>query len=212
MLGGTNVEDAGVFHLSSLSRLSRLGLCGCRISDRCLEYLKHLPSLAHLDLRSTEISDVGCKSLKSYKSETTISPSTVLLTLSMYCRHLTWLSLQFARVSDHGMEFIGGIATLKNFYLYGIRYTNTTLRHLSRATQLKKLELPCTSISDEGMQFITPLTNLTHLRLNNTCVTDRGASYVTSLHKLEKLDLAFSHVTRKCKEWIASHSSSLTVY
>lgn len=127
-------------------------------------------------------------------------------------RHLTWLSLQFAHVSDYGMEFVGGISSLKNFYLYGIRYTNMTLIHLSKATQLKKLELPCTSVTDEGMKYLTPLINLTHLRLNNTCVTDRGAVTVTTLRKLEKVDLAFSHVTRKCKDWIASRFSSITVY
>lgn len=127
-------------------------------------------------------------------------------------RHLTWLSLQFAHVSDRGMEFIGGISSLKNFYLYGVRFTNDTLRHLSKATQLKRLELPCTSITDEGMKYITPLKNLTHLRLNNTPVTDRGAVFVTSLRKLEKVDLAFSQVTRRCKDWISTQFSSVTVY
>jgi len=124
-------------------------------------------------------------------------------------RHLTWLSLQFSHVTDFGMEFIGGISNLKNLYLYGTRYTDDTLRRLSKAKQLKRLELPFTFITDEGMRHLTPLTNLTLLRLNNTCITDRGAHFVLYLKKLQKLDLAFTHVSRKFKDYIASQSGSI---
>ena len=59
-LGGSRgVTDAGVRHLSKLSRLRHLDLSGTGITDRGLEVLRSLPELETVSLAWTTVTDAG---------------------------------------------------------------------------------------------------------------------------------------------------------
>jgi Leucine Rich repeat len=59
-LGGSqSVTDAGVRHLSKLSRLRHLDLTGTGITDRGLEVLRALPELETVSLAWTKVTDTG---------------------------------------------------------------------------------------------------------------------------------------------------------
>jgi hypothetical protein len=64
MLGGSrNVTDAGVRHLSRLSRLRHLDLSGTGITDHGLDVLRALPELESVSLAWTKVTDAGVEHL-----------------------------------------------------------------------------------------------------------------------------------------------------
>lgn len=60
----TDVDDAGLRHLSELTGLDELDLEGTRITDRGLEHLKCMQNLKRLILVGTGVSENGKESLQ----------------------------------------------------------------------------------------------------------------------------------------------------
>jgi hypothetical protein len=54
-----HVTDAGVAHLTGLTRLRRLKLCDTHVTDAGLASLEGLTDLEELDLHGTSITDAG---------------------------------------------------------------------------------------------------------------------------------------------------------
>lgn len=63
-LGSTKVTDAGLEHLRGLTNLQSLVLCGTKVTDAGLEHLKGLTKLQSLYLSRTKVTDAGVKKLQ----------------------------------------------------------------------------------------------------------------------------------------------------
>ena len=64
-------------------------------------------------------------------------------------------------------------------------------------SNLKKLNLDYTPMSDAGLAHLSGLTNLEELWLNSTDITDAGLAHLKKLSKLKLLDLYHTLVTPK---------------
>lgn len=58
-LGGVEVDDAVVAHLTALPRLTRLRLVGTAVTDRTLARVAGWPALEALDVTATEVTEGG---------------------------------------------------------------------------------------------------------------------------------------------------------
>ena len=63
-LAGTDITDAGLESLRSLTKLRELGLCGTGLTDAGLVHIHELTNLRVLDLRETHVTDSGLAQLK----------------------------------------------------------------------------------------------------------------------------------------------------
>ena len=63
LLGGSQIGDAGLEHLSVVRGIGTLDLSGTRITDAGLQYVARLDALEKLDLSQTEITDAGLRQL-----------------------------------------------------------------------------------------------------------------------------------------------------
>jgi len=83
-LGGTQVTDAGLVHLTGLTKLEELHIPGTQITDAGLVHLKGLTNLKGLDLGGTQVTDAGLVHLKGLTN-------------------LKWLNLNGTQVTDAGV-------------------------------------------------------------------------------------------------------------
>jgi hypothetical protein len=67
--------------------------------------------------------------------------------------------------------------------------TDSDLRWLRFFPELRRLDLSCTRITDEGLHVIDGLGNLESLALNNTAVTDTGLHHLRNVPTLQRLAL-----------------------
>ena len=94
-LGGSkSVTDAGVFHLSRLSRLRHLDLSGTSITDHGLEVLRALPELETVSLAWTGVTDAGVAHLAA-------------------CERLSNVNLQATSSGDGALRALAGKAHLR---------------------------------------------------------------------------------------------------
>jgi hypothetical protein len=75
------------------------------------------------------------------------------------------------------------------------RVARRLLEHLERLTQLQRLELEDTQVTDAGLKHLEGLTQLHYLSLSGTQVTDAGREHLKALKQLRWLHLAWTHCT-----------------
>ena len=82
-----------------------------------------------------------------------------------------------------------------NLDLTSTRIQDDALAHLRNLTQMKRLWLGHTAVSDAGLALLSPLRHLVLLDLEATHVTDAGLSHLAELTELEELNLADLPIT-----------------
>ena len=90
------------------------------------------------------------------------------------------------RFSDTGLEEIGDLWNLKELTL---RQTAVRGHSLASFRRLEALDVTLSRFDDEGMRNLAGATELRRLRLGDTLVTDAGLAHLGKLRKLEELDL-----------------------
>lgn len=82
------------------------------------------------------------------------------------------LQMANADVNDHTLEYIKGMANLRELDLNDTGISDRGLEIVSRMTGLKTLRLRATDISDEGfVKWILPMTHLKQLDLRETIIS-----------------------------------------
>ena len=79
-----------------------------------------------------------------------------------------------ARWRDRPYEILKGLTDLGRLHLEATQITDAGLVHLTVLTKLRELDLMSTQITDTGLEHLTGLTNLNSLFLRGTQVTDDG--------------------------------------
>jgi len=109
---------------------------------------------------------------------------------------LKWLLVVEGQVTDRTLETAGGLRDLENLVIVdGAAVTDEGLRHLSRLSRLRDLELPNSLITDAGLRHLISLDKLETLALRGTEVTDRGTAALLELRSLKSLTLDGTHIT-----------------
>jgi Leucine Rich Repeat (LRR) protein len=113
-LNDSQVTDAGVRKLASLTGLKRLNLCNSKLTDAGVEDLAGFQQLEDLYLGFTQVTDDGIKDL-------------VLL------KQLKTLDLTSTRVTDAGLNDLSSLTQLQTLFLNETRVSEAGLAELRRA-------------------------------------------------------------------------------
>jgi hypothetical protein len=134
--------------------LRELRLEGCRfVNDASARTLAAFPTLRHLELHMTGITDEGVAALAGLPLE------------------VLWLG---PRISDAGVESISRIRTLRHLDLCAHMVTDEGIPLLANLTQLEVLWLPRCSITDASVPSLSSMTWLRELNIGDTGITPQG--------------------------------------
>jgi hypothetical protein len=95
---------------------------------------------------------------------------------------------------------------------FKMQLTDSGLRHLAGANQLKWLALSHTEVTDAGLVHLKGLNRLETLFLSGTQVTDAGLVHLEGLHRLKGVSLANTRVTEAGVEQLQKALPNLEVH
>jgi hypothetical protein len=120
-LGYSDVTNAGLSRIQSLSELRWLNLYGTRVTDDGLQYLQGLSNLEALALADDEFTD------RCLEYTTTLP-------------NLRILNLNGCRITDDGVKWLCQHKNLEHLFLYNTEVTSEGIRELHRALPQCKIE------------------------------------------------------------------------
>jgi hypothetical protein len=141
------------------------------IDDGDLALLVKTPSLRHLNLGKTAVTDEGLKHVGKIVG-------------------LEWIDVNQTRVTDRGLAHLVGLKQLAFANLQGVALTDVGLEHLSRLTAMKDLTISDSDITDDGLQHLAKLTSLERLNVAGNRLTDAGVQQLATLENLQMVQLA----------------------
>jgi len=124
------------------------------------------------------------------------------------------IHLEQTKVTDEDLKEIlerGQLTELKKLDLSKTQITDAGLVHLQGLTSLTQLSLDGTAISDAGLVHLKGLTSLTLLGLKETKITDAGLLHLYGLTRLERLHCSKTEVTMSGVEKLEHVLTSCTV-
>lgn len=157
-LWGSQITDAGLAHLASLTELQTLYLTGTRITDAGLAHFTSLTELQTLYLnRCKQVTDAGLAHFINLTELRTISLSTCM------------------QITNFGLVHLANLTELQTLLLnFCEQITDAGLAHLANLTELQDLELGGTRITDAGLAHLEACTKLEALYTSGTQVTEAG--------------------------------------
>jgi Leucine-rich repeat (LRR) protein len=193
-------------HKRQCLNVTSLELRYAKITDEDLIHLGELVNLEDLDLAFNPISDVGLLHLKGLKNLEYLSISSPHVTeagLRKLRVALPNLSVQYADLdipencTDQQLdELIRGQTQLTKIHLMDTKITDAGLVHLKEFTRLKSLQfVGAEQVTDAGLVHLKGLKELEVLFIINTQVTDAGLAHLKRLTNLKILCLSGNKVT-----------------
>lgn len=138
----------------------KIDLHATRVTDAELIFLANsrdaLRQLRYLDLRLTQVGDLGAANLKNLTS-------------------LETLNLFRTQVGDRGLVHLKRLTRLQTLLIGGTKVTDAGLAALKSMSQLKKLSLFQTQVTDAGIPHLKVLSKLEQLLISGTKISDAGA-------------------------------------
>ena len=101
---------------------------------------------------------------------------------------LVWLNLSHTPVTDHQMEPLAKLTSLRVLYLNNTEVTDAGLSKLSSLRDLRSLSLVGTKITDGSIETFSKFENLTNLFLYQTGITDSGIGRIKQTQNKVKID------------------------
>ena len=129
----TNVTDAGLVHLKTLTSLDNLDLSTTKITAAGLVHLKGSAKLRTLYLEDTKVTDAGLIHLKGLTG-------------------LQHLHLGGTNVTNAGLLHLKGLTKLQYLYLLNTKVGDAGLAHLKGLTKLKILNVSDTKVTAAGVK------------------------------------------------------------
>ena len=120
--------------------------------------------------------------------------------------YVTAASFRNAEASEESLKHLAKLKMLRNLRLDGhdpsgadgdeqFKVADEHLEWIQPLTQLKKLHLGVSLVTDKGLALLTAFTNLEYLYLNKSQITSSGMKHLTKLTRLRTLDLKNTSVT-----------------
>jgi hypothetical protein len=173
------VTDAGLVHLSRLTRLERLILAGQLVSDAGLAHLADLTALQVVGLSGTRVTGIGlahlAKSVGLKELHGLGAPTDAGVASLTRFPDLSFVDLGHAlNVTDAGLKQLAGLARLDRLNVHNSRLTDDGLKALTGLTALRGLGADGTALTDEGLAHLKAFPKLESLGVGATAITDRG--------------------------------------
>jgi hypothetical protein len=96
------------------------------------------------------------------------------------------------KVTDEWLQRLSGAATLRRVDLANCAIKGDGLRHLSKLTGLREVNLTLTPVTDDALRHLAGLTELRVLGLASTQCTGTGFAHLKGLKKLESVNFHFT--------------------
>jgi len=139
-----------------MTKLKKLDLWRCRLSDESGDFLTHMASLRELHLPSPTLTD-NCLASVAHLSK--------LETLDV-CPN--------PKITDAGVASLQALRNLHFLHLAGTCMTNKSNAVIASMTNLENLELRDCDVDDSIIEVLKNLKKLKHLNVRGTRVTSRG--------------------------------------
>nr|XP_046227001.1 uncharacterized protein si:ch73-173p19.1 isoform X2 [Scatophagus argus] len=168
--GRHSVTDSGLAFLSKLSLLSELDLTDyTQVTDQGVSLLSTMTRLKKLSLSNTQVTDAGLPSLRGLQE-------------------LEELCLDRTAVTSRGVaELITCLPHLKELGLASSQVGDTVVRRgLIHCSQLVKLNLSRTRITDHGLKYLKHM-HLAQVNLDGTGVSLMGIANLLSLTNISSI-------------------------
>ncbi len=188
-LRGTDLTDAGLPHVATLTGLRVLDLDSTRIKGGGLE-IKALSSLVQLE-------ELRLSAFNVHKDGFGVGDRAMSAIAAL--PKLRSVRLRLTRVTDAGLAKLCKSKSLRTIGLEGTAVSDAGLVHLKQLPDLENLQLGVyrdgARVTDEGLKTIGQLNNLRYLDLSGTKVTNAGLVHLRPLERLESLSLENTEVT-----------------
>jgi hypothetical protein len=101
------------------------------------------------------------------------------------------------------LQHIANFVSLKELDLFDTDAPDEGLQLLNNlSSNMVKLNLGYTKISNAGLQFIQNFVHLEILQLYNTAITNEGVKHLSNLPALEELWLSYNDVSDECLQYL----------
>lgn len=196
------MTDAGLQHLSGLTKLQQLNLGGPKITDNGLQFLQELTRLENLTIRGENITGQGLRHISDLEALRDLSLSHTSLT-DEGLRHLASLSslqilqLEDTAVTDEGLRHLAGVTGLEQLNLSSAPITGEGLGYLTGLYELRELDLSRTRLTDSALRHLSELPRLRVLRISSTNLTDAGLEQLMALKQLDYLSAIETSMTQE---------------
>jgi hypothetical protein len=187
------IGDAGLKHLSGLTRLERLEIHGPQVTDKGLMSLLNLVHLKSLDISDTAVTDAGLKTLAALpKLEVLFTSRHVTdegMAWAASFKSLRYLDVTDSSVTDAGVALLAEHATLQELSLSGTPITDLGLRSVARMKNLKILDLSSTRITPDGLPVLASLKHLEILSLPWDALAGTDIQVIAQFPRLKQVVL-----------------------
>ena len=178
----TNIGDAGINHLRTLTSLKRLGLMVSRQGDRPRITSAGTTGLSEMSsLEVIDFADVG-------------DPDGVLEQISkLESLKSVWIGgrRETGLISDAGLKHLAKLSKLERLTTYGSAFTDTGAAELTKLGGLKWLSVQTDNITDDGLAQLSTLKELRYIKIynsnKNAGITFQGVSRLNGLTNLTEL-------------------------
>ncbi|HEY9754966.1 MAG TPA: hypothetical protein V6C97_07395 [Oculatellaceae cyanobacterium] len=164
--------------------LKTLWLTGTDLSDQALEAISSIPSLSHLILKKTSITDGGIVHLKGLSALQTLNVPSQISDAGLKnigeLSSLTRLDVSYTSITNAGIKYLVPMDSLSELYLNDTKLTDGVFEHLKEMPSLKTVFLSGTKITDAGLVMIEGSQNLEHLELRDTSASEAGLTRLRS--------------------------------
>lgn len=204
---GQTLSDSALYGLKDRMDINGLLLNGSHISDKALQYARHLP-LAKVELNyNRKITDkvlafLNPDTLEELSLSETGFKSSGLASLAKF-KNLRVLNLASDGINGQDLPALVNCANLISLDLSNnLEIYETACPTLARLTRLRTLNLSTTRIDGRGLSAFKTLKELKALDLNGTKVDDAGVSALQGL-PLSTLQLQMTAITGGAAKYIA---------
>lgn len=160
-LGGTKITDAGLVHLTQLTKLKTIRLSKTAVSDAGMAALAKCERLENIDLSQTEIGDYGVWELRALPRLKNLNLYLTFVSDSgldafgerdhRSAKKIVRLNLDKCPVTDRGIPKLASLVNLEWIHLGGTGITDACLDDLAQLKSLKELIVTKTEITEQGV-------------------------------------------------------------
>ncbi|XP_031551245.1 uncharacterized protein LOC116288582 isoform X2 [Actinia tenebrosa] len=191
------ITDKAMEAVSALKKLQSLNLNQCsQLTDKCFTYIKDLPSLTVLQMDNTKVTDQGvcyfvanasCASNLIHLNLCSTDITDLNLDVLKDLKSLKILGLENTKITR--LDVLSGLSYLESLNVSHTEVSNNSMASLTGLPCLVSLNILSTAIDDLGLQYLHDL-RLTHLKLPGRLnITDQGIQHIQGL-PLAALDLS----------------------
>jgi hypothetical protein len=191
-------DDALMTHIGRLTHLEHLTVNVSKLTRTSLAPLENLTAIETLLLPNHRFSDddlTHLAGMTKLKQLALAGPQITNKGLAQLAGMRQMDSLELFKTSITSLEPIRGLSQLKKLSLCGSPISDEGLRPIRGFSNLRRLLLRGTLITDAGISQLSTLSNLSVLDLDNTRVGDAGLRTIFELPKIVNLDLDDTRVT-----------------